>query len=114
MTEVCMFDMDPVFEDYKCPYLKAGDVCKTCKELGCVMYREYSDDDNVRSIIYDSAHEFKKLLVTELNRMPAEDIKKFVVETMCNALFGQKKPDWMKDSNTYSSKPETKSDGDSQ
>lgn len=103
MTEVCMFDMDPVFEDYKCPYLKSNDICKTCKELGCVMYREYSDDDT-QHMFHDAAQEFKKRIAIELDRTPAEDIKKFVVETMCDALFGQKKPDWM----------ETKSDGDSQ
>ena len=108
MTEVCMFDMDPVFEDYKCPYLKAGDVCKTCKELGCVMYREYPDDDT-QHMLHDAAQEFKKHIVIELDRTPAEDIKRFVIETMCDALFGQKKPDWM-----ISSKTETKSDGDSQ
>ena len=108
MTEVCMFDMDPAFEDYKCPYSKANDAFKTCKELGCVMYREYTDDDT-QYMVHDAAQEFKKHIVIELDRTPAEDIKKFVVETMCDALFGQKKPDWM-----TSSKTETKSDGDSQ
>lgn len=104
MDQICLLDVDPKFEEVTCPYIRDEG---TCKHFGCPMYKELHDPEETLSNLskFDSlVSEVKKHLIIELDRTPAQIIKKFCVECLCDAFFDNRHPDFMKHSETFTQK----------
>lgn len=112
MDQICLLDVDPKFEEVTCPYIRDEG---TCKHFGCPMYKELHDPEETLSNLskFDSlVSEVKKHLIIELDRTPAQNIKKFLIECLCDAFFANRHPDFMNYSETFTQKDDMKN-GDS-
>ena len=111
MDQICLLDIDPKFEDVKCPYIKTDEVTKSCKDIGCVMYREVANGNDINEMFehyFKNMQEFKKELIISLDQVPANTFKKRIIEFVCETMLGEKHPEFMKYSNAFANSDGTK------
>ena len=104
MDQICLLDVDSKFEEVTCPYIRDEGACK---RFGCPMYRElHNPDETLDNLGKDGAliSELKKHMIIELDRTPAQNVKRFLIECLCDAFFANRHPDFMKYSETFSKK----------